>query len=124
MAPKKRVEKGVDRVCRRLRRLSARGLALLSWIAIGGHLTGALLGELARLVGCDATMDPESQPALPAGDAVSQPVRHNTARQPTCNETLHLVVGQDFALLQGIDGRFRDLDPHASLITCTQLCTH
>ena len=35
MALEERVEKGIDRVCLRLDRLAARGLALLSWIAIG-----------------------------------------------------------------------------------------
>ena len=101
MALEKGVKKGVDGVCAGLRRLIPPRSALRGWIAVGGYFTGALLGQLPRLVGRDATMDPESQPALPAGDAVSQAVRHNTARQAACHETLDLSVGQAFALSAG-----------------------
>ena len=70
------------------------------------------MSEFAGGLGGDAPVDPQPEPALPAGGAVAQAEAGNAARQAAHDESLHFCVGKELAWFQRVDRGLGDFALH------------
>src|ERR1700691_1315832 len=115
------IQNGIDGVGGR----GARDLIFGSWISASRDFPGTLLRQPAGLVGRDGSMQPKTDPMLPARGFFAIPIAvgNDAALEPARDKTSDLVVGHQVAGGQRIDHALGNSDPQSFPLVHT-LCTH